>query len=69
MKLDQGSEMIIFELILTTFEATVIFKAAGAIAENGWAKKRTPIANFILPKSVKHIALFEWLLTWFHSDR
>jgi hypothetical protein len=35
MKLDQGSEMIIFELILTTFEATVIFKAAGAIAENG----------------------------------
>jgi hypothetical protein len=31
--LDQDSEMIIFESILTTFEASFIFEAAGAVAK------------------------------------
>ncbi len=31
--LDHGSEMKIFELILTTFEAPIPFEAAGAIAK------------------------------------
>jgi hypothetical protein len=33
--LDQGSVMIIFELILTTFFASIIFEAAGAVAKIG----------------------------------
>ena len=31
--LDWQSEMIIFKSILTTFEASIIFKAAGAVVE------------------------------------
>ncbi len=31
--LDQGSEMIIFESILTTFIASIILEAAGAVAK------------------------------------
>jgi hypothetical protein len=33
--LDQGSEMIIFEWILTTFEASSIFEAAGVLMKIG----------------------------------
>jgi hypothetical protein len=37
--LDQGSEMTIFELILTTFTASIIFEAAGEVAKIGSSLK------------------------------
>jgi hypothetical protein len=33
--LDQGSEMILFESILTTFIVSVVFEAAGEVAKIG----------------------------------
>jgi hypothetical protein len=41
--LNQGSEMIIFELILTTFEAPIPYEAAGAIAKIFSSLKLKPL--------------------------
>jgi len=41
------SEIIIFESILTTFEAIAIFEAAGAIVKLARAKNQTTLSNFI----------------------
>jgi hypothetical protein len=40
--LNQSSEMIIFESLLTTFEASFIFEAAGAVAKIGSRLKSKP---------------------------
>ena len=39
MDLDQQSEMIIFKSILTTFEESVIFEAAGAVVKVSLSSK------------------------------
>jgi hypothetical protein len=49
-----GSETIIFESTLTTFEASSIFEAAEAVAKLASAYNQTTINKFSLPKSVKH---------------
>ncbi len=41
--LNQGSEMIFFELILTTFEAPIPYEAAGAIAKIFLSLKLKPL--------------------------
>ena len=45
--------MIIFESFFTTFEASVIFEAAGAVAKIGASLKPNHHMQFSLPKSVK----------------
>ncbi len=42
---DLQSVMIIFELLLTTFEASIIFKAGVGIAKCGFSKNQTNITK------------------------
>jgi hypothetical protein len=53
--LDQGSNMIIFESILTTFEVSIIFfEAAGGVTKVGSSLKLNHhIGKFSLPKPLK----------------
>jgi hypothetical protein len=46
--------MIIFESTLTTFEASFIFEAAGAVSKIGSSLKSNHHVRFSLPKSLKH---------------
>jgi hypothetical protein len=45
--LDRGSKVIIYESMLTTFEANFIFFEA--VAKNGYSLNQTSINKFILP--------------------
>jgi hypothetical protein len=47
--LDQGSEMIISESILTPFITSIILRGSS----EKWLELKTTIINFSLPKSVK----------------
>ncbi len=42
MNLDQGSEIIIFDSILTTFEVSSIFEAAGTVSKIGSSLNLNP---------------------------
>jgi hypothetical protein len=53
--LDQGSEMIIYKSILTTFIVSVVFRGSWGSSKNWLKLKIEPTVNkFSLLKSVKH---------------